>query len=152
MITRRPVFASGATLAVLLLLAAAGLQAQAVASPTGPPAARPTAAPIQIYQIDLDPSGRQFAFGKPTLQNEQWVFIQWPDHTVARVPRAQVKTITLWSKDLSKEVIYRIHLLPTGQVIAKDAPVLKNGTFVFHTWVGGKIQSVRQADVRGIER
>jgi hypothetical protein len=138
--------------ALLLLLRGAGLHAQTAVSQTGAPAARPTPAPIQIYQIDLDPSGRQFAFGKPSLQNDNWVFTQWPDHTVARVPRSQVKTITLWSKDLSKEVVYRIHLQPTGHVIARDAPVLKNGTFIFHTWTGGKIQSVRQADVRGIEK
>ena len=94
-------------LPLILLLSAAG-QAQ-----TAAPAAAPNPVPIQIYQIDLDPSGRQFSYGKPSLQNDAWVFVQWPDHTTARVPRSQVKTINIWSTDLSKDVIYRIHLQPT---------------------------------------
>jgi hypothetical protein len=135
---------------VVLLLLAVWLPAQA-----GPAAApMPTATPafIEVYQIDLEPTGRMFAFGKPTLQGDVYSFVQWPDRTMAHLKRSEIKEMKLWTKDLSKEVVFRIHLLPNGTVISNDQPQLKNGSFVFHTFVGNKIQSLRQSDIKGIEK
>jgi len=133
-----------------LLLAASWVTAQAGSAAA--PKATPTPAFIEIYQIDLDPTGRMFSYGKPTLQGDVYSFVQWPDRTMAHVKRSEIKEMKLWTKDLGKEVVYRIHLVPNGKVIAKDEPKLKNGSFVFHTYVGGNVQSLRLADVRGIEK
>jgi hypothetical protein len=145
MLLRRP----GSVLGLVLLSAvAAGQQSAPLVGST------PTVTPVllEIYQIDLDPTGRMFSFGKPVLQGDAWTFIQWPDRTRASVPKSQIKEMKLWTKDLNKEVVYRIHLLPSGKVIAKDEPKLANGSFTFHTYVGGNLQALRQRDVRGIER
>jgi len=135
---------------VALLLLAASLPAQAGSAAAPKPT--PTPAFIEVYQIDLEPTGRMFSYGKPTLQGDVYSFVQWPDRTMAHLKRAEIKEMKLWTKDLSKEVVFRIHLLPNGTVVSNDQPVLKNGSFVFHTYVGNKVQSLRQSDIKGIEK
>ncbi len=147
--------------AIALSSAARGQQAQQ------PPASQPPARPsplvgsqptpaaesmLEIYQIDLDPSGTAFALGKPVLEGGAYVFKAWPDRAVVHLPQAKVKKITQRTKNLDQEVVYQIDLVPSGRMIARENPTLKGTTYVFHTWRDGKIMSVRKADVRQISK
>ena len=49
---------------------------------------------LEIYQIDLIPSGQAFALSKPRLEGDVYVFTAWPDRTTARLSKAKVKKIT----------------------------------------------------------
>jgi hypothetical protein len=40
---------------------------------------------LEIYQIDLVPSGTAFALNKPVLQGNVYVFRSWPENTPARL-------------------------------------------------------------------
>jgi hypothetical protein len=140
-----------------LLLLVVGLEGQQLPtdkSPSKPPQA--TQAQLQqaleIYQIDLDPTGTAFALSKPVLEGDVYVFTVWPERTTVRLNKAKVKKITQRTKDLDKEVIYQIDLNPTGRMIAREQPELKATTFTFHTWREGTLMSLRQADVQRITR
>src|SRR5207248_1357930 len=50
--------------------------------------------PLEIYEIDLDPSGQAFSFGKPKLDGDAYVFVAWPERQTVRLSRAKVKKIT----------------------------------------------------------
>jgi hypothetical protein len=50
----------------------------------------------------------------------------------------------------SADTVYRIDLVPSGTVIAKDNPVLKGNAWVFHSYRGGSLTSLRKTDVRKI--
>ena len=131
-----------------LLILAGGLQGQ---QPAAPPASKSiSTGHLEIYQIELDPTGTAFALTKPELQGDVYVFLAWPDRASVRLPRARVKKITQRTKDLSKEVVYRIDMIPTGRMIAKELPVLKGETFVFHTFREGTLMSLRKSDISGI--
>jgi hypothetical protein len=143
----------GIALCALAFAALASGQAQPTARPVG--MAQPTPAPealLEIYQIDLVPSGFGFAFGQPKLQDNVYVMTVWPDRATIRVPKERVAKITPRTTELSTLEVYRIDLLPSGRMIARDNPTLKNGTYVFHTWREGTIMSLRQADVRAVSR
>ena len=107
---------------------------------------------LEIYQIDLIPSGQAFALSKPRLEGDVYVFTAWPDRTTARLSKAKVKKITKRTKDPNEEFVYQIDLVPTGRMIARENPVLKGGTWVFHTWRDGNLMSLRQADVQKITK
>jgi hypothetical protein len=47
----------------------------------------------------------------------------------------------------NQDTVYRIDLSPSGSLVARDNPTLKNGLYTFHTWRGGTLMSVRTADV-----
>ena len=102
---------------------------------------------LEIYQIDLDPSGTAFALGKPVLEGDAYVFKAWPDRAVAHLKQSKVKKITQRTKNIEQEVVYQIDLVPSGRKIAREEPKLKGTTYTFHTWRDGTLMSLRQADV-----
>ena len=151
---------------LVLVLATAALAASAYGQQAqNPPgrAARPTAlvgmqptpageGMLEIWRIDLDPSGTAFALGKPVLEGDAYVFKAWPDRAVVHLSQTKVKKITQRTKNLDQEVVYRIDLLPSGRMIARENPTLKGKTYTFHTWRDGKLMSLRQADVRAVTK
>jgi len=46
-----------------------------------------------------------------------------------------------------QKTIYQIDLAPSGRLFARDNPVLKGTSYVFHTYRDGTLQSLRQSDV-----
>lgn len=129
------------------LLAVSGLApGQAGTAPT------PAAALLEIYQIDLVPTGFGFAFGKPRLEENVYVMTVWPDRATVRVPKERVAKITPRTKELSEFTVYRIDLVPTGRMVARENPTLKNKTYVFTTWRDGNVMSLRQQDVRAVTK
>ena len=117
------------------------------------PAPAPTpAGPLELYQVDLVPTGTGFAVTRPVLQGDVWVFQVWPDRSTVRLAQSKVKKITPRTKDLQNEVAYRIDLAPSGEMFSRDNPVLKGTTYTFHRWQGGNLMSLRQADVKKITR
>jgi hypothetical protein len=154
---------SAGALALASLLLSAGALAQ---QPAEPVAAQPKATPavggaqapakseemLEIYQIDLDPSGTGFALGKPVLEGDVYVFKVWPERQIVRLPQSKVKKITQRTKSLDQEVVYQIDLVPSGRMIAREEPKLKGTTYTFHTWKAGTLMSLRQADVKKVTR
>jgi hypothetical protein len=137
-------------------LAAGGMTAQA---PAAAPAAASTptegmkavaSGAFELWQIDLNPTGSGFAVTKPVLEGDVYVFKVWPDRSTVRVPKSKVKNMVRRTKDIQNEVLYRIDLLPSGQMIARDNPALKGTTYQFHTWKEGTLMSLRQTDVKAI--
>jgi hypothetical protein len=141
-----------------LLVLAVGLQAQSASEQKPPLLGRgPTPAPtpiepLDIWQIDLNPSGTGFALTTPVDQGDVYVFKVWPDRAVIRLPKTRVKKMVRRTKDVSDEVLYRIDLLPTGEMFAREEPTLKGTTYVFHSWREGTFMSVRQTDVQKVTR
>ena len=84
---------------------------------------------------------------KPVLEGDAWVFKNWPERQMVRLDKTKVRQISPRTKDLNKEVVYQIDLVPTGRMIARDNPTLKGTTYTFHEWKGGKIMSIRKDDV-----
>jgi hypothetical protein len=145
-----------AALVLFTLIVPPGVQGQQAQSSAPPPArptpaiARPAPTPgalVVIYQIDLDPSGTAFAFGKPVLEGDAYVFTVWPERTVVRLQKSKVKKITQRTKNPEQEVVYRIDLAPSGRMIARENPTLKGATYTFHTWRDGKLMSLRKTDI-----
>jgi hypothetical protein len=133
----------------------------AVAQDTPPPKPQPPPGaelgmkpepPPEIWQIDLVPTGSGFTVTKPVLEGDTWVFKVWPDRNVVRLPKSKVKNMVRRTKDVDNEVVYRIDLVPTGQMYARDEPVSKGGTYQFHRWMGGALMSVRPGDVKKITK
>ena len=108
--------------------------------------------PLEIYQIDLDPSGTAFALSKPKLEGDVYVFTVWPEKTVVRLPKAKVKQMTQRTKDLDKEVVYEITLNPSGRMIASAEPKMQGKTYVFNRWKDGALMSLRGSDVQKVTR
>ncbi|HTO75465.1 MAG TPA: hypothetical protein VMQ61_05260 [Thermoanaerobaculia bacterium] len=135
------------------ILAAIGLALAVPAWSQQPKAPAPTTEPpLEIYQIDLVPSGTGFALTKPVLQGDVYVFQVWPDRATVRLPKAKVKSMVARTKDVSGEFLYQIDLAPTGQMFSRDEPVSKGGTYQFHTWREGTLMSLRPGDVKKITR
>ena len=105
---------------------------------------------FELWQVDLNPSGTGFAVTKPELQGDVYVFRVWPDRSLVRLPKSRVKNMARRTKDIQNEVLYRIDLAPTGQMVARDNPVLKGNTYQFHSWKEGTLMSLRQTDVKAI--
>jgi hypothetical protein len=138
-----------------LIGCAAGLYGQqpAAAPSAGLPQKQPTqvAHPgIEIYQVDLIPTGMGFAVGKPVLEGDTYVFKALPEKQVVRVSKDKVRSITLRIADLNAEVVYEIRLLPSGHMLSKEQPQLKNGGWQFHTWKTGDLISMRRSDVKEV--
>ena len=140
-----------AVLATLTLAAVAPGMAGQPASPGAPAAAVP-AAPPELYQVDLNPTGTGFAVTKPVLQGDAWVFQVWPDKSTVRVPKSRVKAITPRTKQLQSEAAWRIELAPSGEMFSRDNPALKGTTYTFHRWRGGDLMSLKQSDVKKITK
>jgi hypothetical protein len=143
---------------VILAMAAQAAQTQsgqntAPARPTpmiGMQAAPAAEGPLEIYQIDRDPTGSAFSLNKPVLEGNVYVFKNWPERQNVRLDASKVKKITQRTKDLNQEVVYQIDLVPKGRMIAKEEPTVKGATYVFHTWRNNTIMSVRKTDVKQI--
>jgi hypothetical protein len=151
------------SLAVALLLVSAGAHGQQAGVPAGnQPKATPEVGSqtpaaqkgglVVIYQIDLDPSGTAFAFGKPVLEGNAYVFTAWPERTTARLDKSKVKKISQRTKNPDDEVVYQIDLVPTGRMIARENPTLKGTNYVFHTWRDGTLMSLRKSDVQKVTK
>jgi hypothetical protein len=127
--------------------------AQTAAAPHSAPAtAKPPVQTIEVYQIDVEPTGRAFSVGKPRLEGKDYVYRQLPEKNVVRIPQSMVKKITLFTKDLDKESVYRIDLVPSGRMVARDEPKLKNNAYVFHAYKNGTLMTVKKADVKQVAR
>ena len=134
---------------------ASGIEAQArqpAPALKGGVQARQPEEPLDIWQIDLVPTGTGFALTTPVLQGDVYVFRVWPDREIVRLPKSRVKKMLRRTKDVSNEFLYQIDLLPSGQTLARDKPALKGTTYQFHSWKGGTLMSVRQTDVKTITR
>ncbi len=154
----------GTALAIVALALSAGAPGQQPADPAsappkagaklagGPQAGAKNEGLLEIWQIDLDPSGTAFALGKPVLQGGVYVFKAWPDRDVVHLAQSKVKKMTQRTKSLDDEVVYQIDLVPSGRMIARENPTKKGTTYVFHTWRDGTLMSLRQADIRGITK
>jgi hypothetical protein len=141
--------------ALLLAAGAKGQQPQSGQPKPKPEVGMRTQAaedPLEIYQIDLNPSGTGFALTRPVLEGDVYVFKVWPDRATVRLPRSRVKKMVRRTQDINGEVLYQIDLVPSGLMYARENPELKGGTYVFHTWREGKLLSVRQTDVKKITR
>src|SRR5262245_35604978 len=101
------------------LLSAAAIAQQ---PPAGAAPAAMQAATQEVYQVDLNPTGSGFALGKPVLEGEVYVLKVWPDGDVVRLPKSRIKKIAPRTKDIQKQVVYRIDLAPTGQMYSRDEP------------------------------
>ena len=72
------------------ILAAIGLALAVPAWSQQPKAPAPAQEPpLEIYQIDLVPSGTGFALTKPVLQGDVYVFQVWPDRATVRLPKSK---------------------------------------------------------------
>ena len=141
------------SLAAFALSAGAfGQQPASPAAPGATPSAAKSDALLEIYQIDLNPSGTAFALDKPVLEGDAYVFTAWPDRAVVHLAKSKVKKIAPKTKNPDEYVVYRIDLAPSGRMIARENPTLKGTTYTFHTWRDGKLMSLRQADVKAVTK
>jgi hypothetical protein len=108
--------------------------------------------PLEVYQIDLVPTGSGFALTKPVLEGDVYVFKVWPDRATVRLPKSKVKNMVRRTKDVNDQVVYQIDLVPSGQIFSRDNPTLKGTTYEFHRWRGGTLMSLRKSDVKKITR
>lgn len=142
--------------AVVALVFAASLRGQQSEPPQRAQRAAPPAQgqqePLKIYRIDLDPTGAELALGKPRLKGDTYVYRAWPNKAIVRMPKVKVRKITRVTKDLSKEVVYEIDLIPSGKMIAREKPKLQRGAYVFHAFKDGAFMSLRQSDVQKVTR
>ena len=149
---------AGAFFALVLILSASAEARQAASKPPGggqPEVgmkARPAEEPLDIWQIDLNPSGTGFALTTPVLEGDAYVFKVWPDRQVVRLNKAKIKKMTRRTKDVDDEILYQIDLLPNGQAYSRDHPVQKGNSIQFHTWHQGTLMSLKQADVKKVTR
>ncbi|HUM00719.1 MAG TPA: hypothetical protein VL084_00410 [Thermoanaerobaculia bacterium] len=109
--------------------------------------------PYTIYRVELVPAGFGFAMNEPVLEGDFWVFRSLPDKALERVPKSKVKSVSRWSTDYTKEVVYQVELAPSGSVLAREEPVKKGERiYVFTTWRQGTLLSVNVGDVKNISR
>jgi hypothetical protein len=138
-------------LASFIVSAALGAQAQQ----SEPPKLRPPFTPtptetLEIWQIDLSPSGTGFALTKPVEEGDFYVFKVWPDRATIRLAKTRVKKMAPRTRDITNEVLYQINLLPTGQAYSRDVPNQRGGTYEWHAYRGGTLVSVKKSDVKEI--
>ena len=142
--------------AVVLAAGMQGLPSQGQQSPQGGQPAAPQGQTqgqpqlLEIFRIDLVPSGSAFALSKPTLEGNVYVYRAWPEKEIVRLPKARVKKISRWTGDVSKESVYQIDLVPSGRMLTSEQPKLRTGTYVFHEFKNGTLMSLRQADVKKV--
>jgi hypothetical protein len=134
------------------LLASAPLVAQQSSAAVPAPSPAAAKAPVEIWQVDLVPTGSGFAVTEPVLEGDNWVFQVWPDRDTVRVSKSKIKKITPRTKQLQSETAYRLDLAPSGEIFSRDNPVLKGTTYTFHRWRDGNLMSLRQADVKKVTR
>ena len=113
---------------------------------------RPAEEPLDIWQIDLNPSGTGFALTTPVLQGDVYVFKVWPDRATVRLKKERVKKMVQRTKDINGEVIYQIDLVPTGQVYSREIPHQRGTSIEYKSWHQGTLMALRQADVKKISK
>jgi hypothetical protein len=144
--------------AVFAALSAAAFAAGQTSAPSRPSSAATPSAPHpleaqdDVWQIDLVPTGTGFAVSKPVLEGNVYVFRVWPERDLIRLPKSRVKKMVQRTNEIGKELVYRIDLVPTGQMYSRDEPVLKGTSYQFHRWAGGTLLSARQSDVKKITK
>jgi hypothetical protein len=136
----------------LLLVAAASAAGQQAKQPEVGMKPPPAEEPLDIWQIDLNPSGTGFALTTPVLQGDEYVFKVWPDRAVIHLKKSRVKKMARRTRDVSKEVIYQIDLLPTGQAFSRDIPHERGNNIEYKTWHQGTLVSIKKADVKKISK
>jgi len=102
-----------------------------------------------MYKIQLKLSGAMVSLDTPNLIDGKYVFHQWPDGQLASVPATAVAAVSPLTGPRN-DTVYQIELNPTGTVVSRDLPVLKNGSYQFHNWMHGTLMSLRQSDVKKI--
>ncbi len=98
-----------------------------------------------MYRIKLNPSGAMIALDKPVLLNGKYVFHAWPHGEQTALRQAVVLSVAPLTGP--QKPIYQVDLTPSGQVFARDNPVVKGNTLVFHSYRAGTLMSLRQSDV-----
>ena len=114
---------------------------------------RPAAAPvphIEIYRIELNPTGSAFALGPPRPVADGYVYRGLVEKANVHIPTSMVKAITPVTKDLNHETAWQIDLVPSGTVIAREEPKLKSNAWVFHAVKNGTLMSLKRSDVKTI--
>src|SRR5262245_53476163 len=142
-----------ATMLFAASLTASAQQPAAAPASGSLPLQQPTAVPhagVEVYQVDLIPTGMGFAVGKPVLDGDFYVFKALPEKQQVRVSKDKVRQITLRIADLNAEAIYEIRLLPSGRMLTKEQPVLKNGAWQFREWKTNNLMAMRQKDVKEV--
>jgi hypothetical protein len=104
-----------------------------------------------MFKLELVPSGSMISLNEPTLKGDVYIFRAWPDGASTSLKQARVGEITRVTGG-RYDTVYKLELIPSGVVIAKDNPTPKGATYVFRTWRDGTYMSVRQADTRKITR
>ena len=102
-----------------------------------------------LYKVELVAGATMVALGPPVIVGKNYAFSAWPDGGYTQIPQSRIKRITqLVGK--AADTAYRIELVPSGNIIAKDNPTLKGNTCVFHAYRGGALTSLRVSDVKRI--
>jgi hypothetical protein len=52
----------------------------------------------------------------------------------------------------AQQAAYQIDLAPSGKVLSKDVPVVKNGMYLFHSYPNGTLMSLRGSQVKGLTK
>jgi hypothetical protein len=52
----------------------------------------------------------------------------------------------------AQQAAYQIDLAPSGKVLSKDVPVVKNGAYLFHSYPAGTLMSLRPSQIKGITK
>ena len=146
---RRTVAVIGLSVSVATMLGQ-----EIAARPTPMIAIQPTPIPeiVEIWRIDLDPVGLRVLPEKTGSGRRRLRLHGLAGKTDGARPQGQGQGGRPAHEDLNQEAVYQIDLVPSGRMIAKENPTLKNGTFTFHTWLDNKFMSLRQTDVIRIMR
>jgi len=104
---------------------------------------------VNMFKIELVPSGTMVSMNEPVLKDGTYVFSSWPDRTLTTLKSMRVRKITRLTGAV-RDTVYQVDLIPSGKVIARDNPVLTGNRYVFHTWRDRRCMSLRPADVRKI--
>ena len=106
----------------------------------------------KMFKVQLNPTGTMISLDQPVLMNGHYVFHAWPDGEQTALRQVSVlKIVPLTGRGQS--TVYRVSLIPSGSLLARDMPVLRtDGLYVFHAWRGAELMSLREADVRQVTK
>ena len=102
-----------------------------------------------LYKLEGTTGTSMVALGAPVIVGTNYAFSAWPDGAYTQIPQAKIKRITQLA-GWAAATVYRIDLVPSGTVISKDNPTLKGNAYVFHSYRGGALTSLRKSDVKRI--
>lgn len=103
----------------------------------------------RMFKIHLNPSGTMVSLDQPVLMKGKYVFHAWPDGEQTALRQSLILDITPLTGP-AQGTLYQIELNPSGTLLSHDAPKLKAGSYVFHSWTGGNLISLRQSDVKKV--